>query len=232
MPADDGAPVTASSGVAAEVRAPKAAQGGEAVGYAVVNDAPVGDVATVAVTGLGRSGTTMIARVLRALDVPMPGETTPQTCEDAAMVSLLRAGDLEGAERLVAARNAASRVWAFKAPVLRGHLAWAERTLRAPRFVLTWRDPLAIAQRNQLALDADLSDSLRLAGKGLAVMAKDASVLRAPTLLVSYEKAVMRPDRLVDALSAFLGLSPSDEALARAAAEIRPGDPRYMGATA
>lgn len=199
-------------------------------GIAVLNEAPIGKTATIAATGLGRSGTTMLARVMLELGLPMGERVTPQSAEDKELQTLLKDRDLDGFGAACRARDAAHPVWGFKCPALRGSLVPATARMRHPRLILIFRDIMAVAQRNTLSVDAELLAAMTQAAQNYAKLMRAVPKLRAPLLMISYEKALQYPDRTVQAIAGFCG-QPVDEARAAeiAAATIRNADPRYTG---
>lgn len=234
-------------------------------GIRVWNDAPLpGDGrATVAITGAGRAGTTMLARITAALGIEMGDALAPGTAEDKPIQLALKARDMTAFAERVAEMNAmadrradhraaegeadreagpkptpnpapnpARGLWAFKCPALRGQMAEALPLLRAPRLVTIFRDPVAVAERNLTRgrPDPDLTPpmALDMAARTQAKFATRLAALDLPVLLVSYEKALARPEALVTALAGFCGVRITPEEAARiAAAEIDPADPRY-----
>jgi len=93
----------------------------------------------VLVTGMGRSGTSLVARIIENLGVDMgpsidPDETNPDGfCEDKYVLGLLTEGDLHGLSGYLAARveNAGSIV-GCKAPRLADH--WPQVCATLPKF--------------------------------------------------------------------------------------------------
>lgn len=205
-------------------------QGGINSGIFALNDRQCPDTATIAVTGMGRSGTTMIARILAALGVELGDTLSPQFLEDVRFVRAFKVGDMDEVTQLVADRDAAHAKWGFKLPAMRAHLPQMEQILRAPRFIITFRDPAAIALRNNLSMDADLATALRLAAKGMHKLANLVLDMHSPVLLVSYEKALQHPEQTVTTIAAFCGISLAEEGQAKkmAAQCICNGDPAYL----
>lgn len=191
--------------------------------------APAPQTMTVAVYGLGRSGTTMVARVLVSLGIDMGADLTPRACEDRILRGVLKRGDMAAFTAYRDRRNAEASVWGFKVPAFRHVARMQVPGLRNPRLVITLRDPLAIALRNNAALELPVPDLLhQSAAKTLQLLA-DARELSCPILLVSYEKALRQPVALVQALAEFCGCGHSPAQIeAVAASSVLHGDPRYF----
>ena len=141
--------------------------------------------ATIVATGLGRSGTTMIARVLSELGKFIGASLAHRTSEDMDVKQYAKAGDEAGFERLCRLRDAGHPVWGFKNPGFRDHLPLWEKHLRNPRVIFVFRDILAVAQRNHLALNMDLQEALGLAARSYVKALKRLEENQCPALLLS-----------------------------------------------
>lgn len=195
-----------------------------------MNPVPIGTTATISVTGLGRSGTTMISRTLLALDLPMGSKLTPQSAEDKKIQTLLKTDDLNGFTHLCRIRDAENAVWAFKCPALVSRLEECVPRMRKPRIILTFRDILAISQRNALSVNADLPMALETAAERYVSLVRQIRSLSVPILLISYEKALQYPQELVQSIAEFCGKAVSDEQVKIIAdSTILNADPRYTG---
>ena len=200
------------------------------LGMTILNDAPIGPRSTIAATGLGRSGTTMIARTMFDLGLPMWDRLTPQSCEDKMIQGFIKSGEMDSFAALCRTRSAATPTWGFKVPALRGKLLEAQALMENPRFVITFRDVLAIALRNEISIGAELFDTLKSSAEGYVRLIAAIRRLDVPVLLISYEKALQNPEQFVRTLSGFCGISKSDSEIhAIATANVLNGDPRYRG---
>lgn len=202
-------------------------------GYTVLNDAPCGEVATIGATGLGRSGTTMLARTLFEIGLPMGDRLTPRTCEDKVIQKQLKARDHDAFADLCSSRSAQTPRWGFKCPALRNQMQDCVPLMQGARFVVVFRDLLAVALRNNLSMGREQLDALERAEQGYRRLVQEVQRLEAPVLLLSYEKALQHPETLVTTLADFSGLPVSPERAAEiAASTIRNADPRYQGTQA
>src|SRR5262245_26760742 len=115
------------------------------------NDAPSSQYATVIAMGLGRSGTTMVARVLIELGMNMGAHLSRRSSEDADIRSRIKANDLSGFQELCRQRDAAHDKWGFKCPAFFPVMNTFSKSVRNPRFIVMFRDVLAISIRNKLS---------------------------------------------------------------------------------
>ncbi len=158
----------------------------------------------------------MVAKMLVAAGVFMGGRRDEVTFEDADIVDCLRSQNRAALRGIIACRNAVHPVWGFKRPQLHDLLRPRELALfRAPRLILVLRDPIAVAQRNVVSMYAAAVPELHSAVAALSAAVRLATAAPCPTLLVSYEKALLFPARFVPRLMAFCGLTTSGDDLVR-----------------
>ena len=184
---------------------------------------------TFIVTGLYRSGTTLVASMLRQVGMFMGEEINDIVHEDEAVARIIEEGDRAALLQLVAARNAAYGTWGFKLPMLCRWLAAADMPLfHQPHVIVTFRDPLAISVRTSLSEYQDPMQALHDAGHDMAAMVRFVEALGCPTLLVSYEKALVFPSDMVDAIAGFCDLPHSNALRQQLVGAIRPNRETYL----
>ena len=163
---------------------------------------------TIIVTGVARSGTSMIAQLVGIAGVFMGQALDEVVFEDHAVADAFASTDPDLLTTLVATRNAQTEVWGFKRPHLFNLEAPKFQALfREPRFIVTYRDPVAVAKRNGISEYTDVSTGLRAAASDIQRCVEFTLALTCPVLLISYEKALLRPAALVEELVAFCGLN-------------------------
>lgn len=185
--------------------------------------------ATIIVVGVSRSGTTMVAACLRAFGVFMGNEEKASAVqEDVEMATAIESGDKSRLAELIEARNAEYPVWGFKRPmafrVIARHLA----AFRNPRLVVTFRDPVAIAKRNQISMHMDFVRALRMANEQTAELIDFVGSIGVPAMLVSYEKALFEPTGFVARLAAFCGIEANPVLTQKAVASVENGPEDYL----
>ena len=163
---------------------------------------------TIIVTGVARSGTSMVARVLQSVGLYLGDELDDVVFEDNEFGTHFEAGDRAALAALIARRDGYRSVWGCKRPQLHGLGPSIVDLFRRPMVIATFRDPIAIAERNIRSElyqpDYAFADAREEAGAFTDFIA----ALSCPRLLVSYEKAIRHPALLVEQLLAFTGLEP------------------------
>ncbi len=188
---------------------------------------------TFIISGVARGGTSLLAKLFIMADVPLGDTADPVVFEDREIATALeRRGERTTLHNIIEQRNAEHQIWGFKRPNLFDHLAAEELScFRQPSLVLIFRDPVAVAQRNVISNRSIAANSLDAAADGLAKLASFARRAACPTLLVSYEKALAFPGRLIDALAAFSGWILTDSRRARMINAVTVDNPIYWQVT-
>jgi hypothetical protein len=197
-------------------------------GFVRLNDAPVNDSATVIVVGLPRSGTSMVASVLKTLGVFIGKQVDNAVFEDHEFAAALEPDKADRLPALIAARNAQHHIWGFKRPEAYKQLPKLCAACRNPRVIVTFRDILAISLRNTISMQLDpvkFLPNLAAEYQALAATIKRSTV---PCLLISYEKALQFPDKAVIEIAGFCGINPAEDKLSEAIAIIENGNPQYI----
>lgn len=184
---------------------------------------------TFIVTGLHRSGTTLLATILRQVGIFMGAEINDIVHEDETIAQHLTAGDNAALTALIAERNATYGTWGFKFPSLHRSLAPADiGRFSNPQLIVTFRDPVSVAVRAALSEYQTPMQALRAAIDEQAALTAFIDSLSCPTLLLSYEKSLIFPARFIDAILAFCGL-PRGETLRDSLLHlIEPNRPTYI----
>jgi hypothetical protein len=190
-----------------------------------------GGSATILVVGLPRSGTSMIASVMKTLGVFIGKQIDNAVFEDREIAAAIDSGRVDRFAAIAATRNAEHRVWGFKRPEAYKQLDKLCAACRNPRVIVPFRDLAAIAMRNQISMEMDALKQLpQLAADQQALLA---AIGRAavPTLLVSYEKALQFPTEVVTEIASFCGITATETAIGAAVDIIENGNARYLHAS-
>jgi hypothetical protein len=184
---------------------------------------------TFIVTGLQRSGTSLVASILQQVGIFIGSEINDAVYEDEAIGHVLASRDVEGLRQIIAVRNARHIRWGFKRTMLWRELGTDQLALfDKPRLIITFRDPVSMAVRTSLSEYQDAMRALADIVTNQAKLIDYVSALRCPNLLLSYEKALSFPNDFVDTIVRFCGISPDRDLRARLLALIEPNRQRYL----
>ena len=195
------------------------------VGYA--NDVPCTSQATIIVVGAPRSGTSMIAAALDALGIYMGDNKDDAVFEDRRIAHGLEK-DPSKLPGIIADYNAHHSIWGFKRPTAFETISDKINLFRNPRFIIPFRDPMAIAKRKQVSINADAIRQLRNAADITLRLTKFVQELQAPVMMLSYEKAIMAPKRTLLNIALFSGLSPETAGTLPASKILKNGPDKYV----
>lgn len=174
-------------------------------GCVVLNARPCLMKTTIVATGVGRSGTTMLSRVMGAIGVDLGKNLTPETREDKGLQVAVKNDDVAAFEEICRRYDIRRKKWGFKCPAIRSRLLKYDSILRNPRYMIVFRDLVASGLRSNIALGDDLLKTMRESALSYMAMVEQVQKLKQPVLLISYEKALQHPERTVAAMAEFCG---------------------------
>ncbi len=200
------------------------------LGFWVVNDQPAQAEWTTIVVGVARSGTSMIASMLRAMGVSLGERVDNIVHEDVELAKLLEQDrpDNRKLSQLVDMRNASHSRWAWKRPDAFRYIESALHEFRNPRFIIPFRDTLAISLRNVISAESEFANTFRKTANDYVLLSQFVERLQCPALLLSYEKSVMHREATVEAVADFLSIKLNDARRNKALAAIEPNRPEYL----
>jgi hypothetical protein len=173
---------------------------------------------TIIVVGIPRSGTSMVASAMECLGVFMGQYIDKAVFEDIAIAHALESGDVAKLQSLIENRNRSHNVWGFKRPAAFNIMESFVHYFRNPCFIITYRDPLAIAKRNEISMHMEFPNALLAASRQQIALTQFALKLKQPAMLVSYEKALLDPNGFVKNLAEFCNID-ADASLIHAASK-------------
>jgi hypothetical protein len=184
---------------------------------------------TFIVTGLHRSGTSLVASMLHQAGLFIGSEFNSAIYEDEEITRVLAAKRLDALQDIIERRNAANARWGFKCPMLchtigPQHLNLFDR----PRVIFCFRDPVAIATRTSLSEYRQPMQTLRHTMTQQAELMRFLEEAECPSLLLSYEKALAFPHDIIDAILDFCAIAPRAPLRDRLLTLIEPNRPQYI----
>ena len=164
---------------------------------------------TFVIFGAPRGGTTMVAGITRVLGLNI-GADLPDNCEDPDFnMDLMRRQEMEAAPALSSAvdqRNQTLGTWGWKYPKASAYLAELLPKLRNPHFICIFRDSLSSSRRHILNVERSPIEALRRAQRIAMRNIDFLESCNAPSLLLSYERALMKPMEFTEELASFIGV--------------------------
>ena len=180
---------------------------------------------TFVVLGMPSGGTSMMSGTLRLLGVHMGDDIDSANQEDRAFNSLAGLSSRERSARvreLVAERDAKHKVWGWKDPHAVIYLSEIEKRLRNPHFLVIFRDSHASAQRINYRSGTPHLQTIASYLRHLQILVDYVTASRAPLMLASYERAVLRAEDFTKQVAEFVGFPLDEEALASVTSYVRP----------
>lgn len=184
---------------------------------------------TLILFGNPRGGTTMIANVARSMGVYL-GNNLPINLEDNDFnwnslrnnKSWDREQRLSSIRRAIAKRNTEQDVWGWKYPRIDKYFDEILPDVVNPMLVCVFRDPVASSWRGvvrqQRSPAQAIYKTLQLQANNLRMIEKSG----APSLLISYEKAIANPLQLVKMVNQFMSLGLVDEQIVECSKRVDP----------
>ncbi len=188
---------------------------------------------TIVVTGVARSGTSLVASVLKAAGLHMGDHVYDVVNEDAQMLEIVRSRDTKLLRALIQQRNTRYPSWGFKIPNLHAYMRYDElNQFRNPHLIAIFRDPVAVAMRNALSEHTGQLPGLIAASGAMQAMARFAEQTDCPLLLLSYEKVVSFPPLLIDSVLDFCGITLTAAKRSALLEQVKPNNPDYLSVAA
>ena len=197
-------------------------------GVAIFNARPPTPEETIIIFGVPRSGTSMVAAMLSACGIFLGDTADKAVFEDVTLANAMESRNEAAMKAIIAANNEAHKTWAYKRPLAFYHMTERLALFRNPRFIATFRDPIAISKRNEASMGIRVSDYLGEAIRLTGDLINFARTTPAPILLASYEKAIFEPHRFARSVADFTGIHISPEIMTAAVETIRNGPETYL----
>lgn len=196
-------------------------------GVTVLADTLAADTATIIVVGAPRSGTSMVAAALSALGIFMGDRIDTSVFEDLRLTDALENAP-EELPAVVGDYDRKQSVWGFKRPMAFRSIEPHLHLFRNPRLIVPFRDPVAVAKREEVSMGFDFVNHLRLASEMNVELASFALRQSIPVMVCSYEKALFSPMAFVSHLAHFCGRAVTDDLLRLASSVISNGPENYL----
>jgi hypothetical protein len=198
-------------------------------GIVILNgDAIRASEGTFVVLGAPRGGTSMVAGALHHLGLFMGHPLVPATYEDTALISAITHRKLDIVKKTINERNERYPIWGWKQP---SHVQYFVENvvplLRNPVFLVVYRDLVATANRNRIAVGADLVASMTATARLYDRITAFISTTTSGVMVLSYEKALNDGAGFVAALADIAGVT-SESRRREATVFVQPSPAAYL----
>ena len=184
---------------------------------------------TIVVMGLARSGTSMMATILKTLGVFIGDSLTKGSLEDKEISNLMEASsDDETLKKIISQRNKSHKIWGWKRPGAFKKIAKYENLLRNPFYIFMTRDLAAISLRRSIAVNTKINDNLFQAQKQYLSYINFISSTALPSLIIPNEIANSDKDFFIESIVEFLGLDCNKKQIKESKKIIQPNNNSYL----
>ncbi len=154
----------------------------------------------IVVVGSARGGTSLVAGALHHLGVFTGEKSNAPVFEDVLLSEAFETGDIKLAKEISTRYTSEHDVWTWKRPGALNYLDKVEEVIPNPFYVFIFKDIFAIANRNSISMQADITKGLSNALRDYGKIVDFVSKTSMPMMLVSAEKALQNKCDFVTAL--------------------------------
>ena len=158
----------------------------------------------------------------------MGDETDSSVFEDRAIAAAIDGEDFDAFAKIVKNYDAQHKVWGFKRPKAFIRLDNILKGLRNPRIIVTMRDCVAIAVRNNKSVYHGEVEGVHRAAKATLAALDALDGANCPILMVSYEKAMSNPKKFSRQVAAFCGLAAPPDMIQSIVEVMKNGPEIYL----
>lgn len=184
---------------------------------------------TIVVMGLARSGTSMMATILKTLGVFIGDSLTDGSLEDKEISKLMEvSSNDEALKKIISQRNNNHKIWGWKRPGAFKKIANYENLLRNPFYIFMTRDLAAVSLRRSIAVNTKINDNLSQAQKQYLSYINFISSTANPSLIIPNEVANLDKDFFIESIVEYLGLDSNNEQIKASKKIILPNNNNYL----
>lgn len=159
---------------------------------------------TIIICGLPRSGTSMVAMLLKRVGVFMGDVLDDSVFEDIELSRMVE--NDERLEEFVEKRNLKHKTWGWKRPNAYKYAKKLEQNFQNIHYIILFRDIASIAMRRSISDRTDIVKNLYQVNKEYQELIEFIYKTKRPILVVSYEKALTHKFKVVKAIFNFIGI--------------------------
>lgn len=198
-------------------------------GIYVLNEIPQQEEKTIIVLGSPRSGTSMMGKILYALNIFRNNQLDKSVFEDREIIDLLEnKKDEKEIENYFKTKTKEYKIWGFKRPGAYFYIKKYEKYIINPIYIIPFKDMLSISLRKNISIGQDFKNSLKETMEHHIKLINFILNNDKPMILFSYEKAILNPDFFVESIVKILDIHPSKEELLNAKKAIEMNPESYL----
>jgi hypothetical protein len=200
-------------------------------GFAVLGQQVTADTEeghTLVVLGASRGGTSATAGILGQLGVFMGRSGKAPMYEDMFLNKVVKEQQDEEFCDRINEYNHQHSVWGYKGTVLNPNLSHYHNMFRNPRYLVVFRDILAIATRASVSAGHPVHPIMARQLNEYGRICEFLRKVDPSALLLSYEKLCQYPAPIVDAIAQFSGIQVDGASLQRAQQFVSGTNERYL----
>ena len=183
---------------------------------------------TLVVLGVSRGGTSAMAGILHALGIFMGGSGKPPMFEDLYLNKAVRERRDADIQQRISLYNQQHETWGYKGTVLNHDLAHYHGLFRRPRYLVVFRDVLAIAKRASISAGHPVPAIMTRQLNEYERICQFLQQVSPPALMLSYEKLCQNPAPAIEAIAEFAGIKAEPARLQAAEQLLRGARDHYL----
>lgn len=171
----------------------------------------------------------MIAKMLTAGGIFMGVNKHSTIHEDVHLANLIETENTDMLKDFISKRNENHQIWGFKRPLIISKANIFENEVRNPRYIIVFRDPLAVSMRNMKSMKYPFKLALDTYFSQMELVREFIRKNRYPILLISYEKALLDKRFTASQLAYFCRIAP--DKITQMVDYVIPNEEGYLEST-
>ncbi|TCK08704.1 hypothetical protein [Marinobacterium mangrovicola] len=182
---------------------------------------------TLLVMGVGRGGTSLVAGLLHEMDIFMGDLMSTPSYEDQKLIKEILESKPKTVQKTIDDYSDRFDIWGFKHPEALSFITRNYKRFRNPRLIFVVKDTASIAMRKAYVLGNDPIQHMYNTFDTYEQILDFIRSSKLPTMTASYEKIMSNPDKFIDALGEFGGITLDESRRASALSFIDKGNSDY-----
>lgn len=186
----------------------------------------------IIVVGVARGGTSLIAGILENLGLFMGDKSCKPVFEDVHLSSFFEDGNDKKVAEIISEYQRKHKIFGWKRPSSISQLQKVDSLFSKPKYIFIFKDVLSIAARNKISMQSkSLFPSMQDALNKYSLAISFIKETQPDSLLISYEKAMLNQNELVNTINTFCGLNADKTMINNAIHFIDPTPSSYLNSS-